>query len=163
MAFRNGCCCRLLVLRLRLPVVQMLLFPCPELLRSTLCLPCDAVFVYCRGPMPRCPMPMPMPVACGLMPVASPPEMYLRATPFIKTLNTKYMACVIVIRAVSGPQSRRERPLDTMPSNVLLLLLLFVVDSSAYRSVNNKIFFCIVWVLHLVSLSPFNSRGASLP
>jgi len=62
-----------------------------------------ALFVYCRFLMSVTFFPMARLVACGLS-----PEMYLRATPFIKTLNTKYMACVIVICRVSGLLARRD-------------------------------------------------------
>lgn len=42
-------------------------------------------------------------------------EMYLRATPFIKTLNARYMACVIVIKMyLLLPQTCRYT--DTIPS-----------------------------------------------
>lgn len=42
-------------------------------------------------------------------------EMYLTATPFIKTLNTRYMACVIVIKMyLLLPQTCRYT--DTIPS-----------------------------------------------
>lgn len=96
MAFRNGCCCWWCCCFHVLNYCAPLRLPA----RCTVCLlrvpdaglPC---------PYPNAPWPGLLPVACRLS-----PEMYLPATPFIKTLNTKYMACVIVIRRVSGPLVR---------------------------------------------------------
>lgn len=134
MAFRNGCCCCF-----AMPVVWLLLFPCPEPpLRAPLRFWPTALspqHCVCLLSVASCLLP----VAGCLWHVARPRNVSASYT-FYKDIKYKIYGmcdCDTVPCIWASVSVVARRPIDTMPSNVLVLLLLFVVDSSAYRSVNN--------------------------
>lgn len=87
----------------------------------------------CRVTMPLSQCSLAWPLACGLSPLA---RNVSASYTFYKDIKYEiYGMCDCDTPCIWA--AGETKPIDTMPSNALSLLLLFVVDSPAYRSVNN--------------------------